>query len=275
MKSFRQRLLRVVFGVMRPFARLMLNAGLGYKDFAEVAKLAFVEVALNHYGLRGRTTNVSRIAVMTGINRRHVAQLRQQLASMNEDDFAIGMIPSDILHYWHQDPEYVSREGNPIAIAFEGPRPSFSELVKKYAGDVPAGAMRSELKRVGAIIETPSGTLKPIKSYFIPTDLDEKRLLALRHSVRALLSTVAFNSVVAEQGSGRVERFVYSENLSLPQIERLRASIRRNVERYTEELDDEFAQMELTNIEHSIAPCGRTVAVGVYYFEDDGPIDQT
>jgi hypothetical protein len=268
MKSFRQRLLRVVFEVMRPFARLMLNAGLGYKDFAEVAKLAFVEVALNHYGVRGRATNVSRVSVMTGISRREIPALRIELEKLVADEVPIGLAQPDILHFWLQDPEYLDNNARPKALPYHGDTGSFMSLVRRYGGDIPPGALRSELKRVGAIAETPSGLLELVKTYFVPSSAEERMLLALRQNVRALLTTVAHNSDVNRIGPGRIERCVYTEKLTDEQIETLRASIRISVENFSQEVDSVFAGLESENRVLGVLPSGRTVAVGLYFFED-------
>jgi hypothetical protein len=83
------------------------------------------------------------------------------------------------------------------------------------------------------------------------------------------LSTVAYNSDVPRRGPGRIERFVYTDKLTEGQIERLRQTIRDSVETYTKSVDEDFAKLEALNRERGRKPCGRTVAVGVYFFEED------
>lgn len=269
MKTFRQRLLKVVFEVMRPLARLLLDAGVGYKDFARVAKLAFVDVSLRHYGLRGRKTNSTRVAVMTGLTRREVSHLRRQISQLSLGDVPIALAPSDVLHFWQQDQEYLGGDGYPLEIPFEGDGPSFTKLVRNYGGDVTPGAVRAELKRVGALAELPGGKLKLVKPYFVPSGSEERLLVSLRQNVRSLISTVAYNSDNPRKGPGRIERFVYSDRLTSAQIESLRSSIRDSVEAYTKQVDDHLAALELVNRESANQPAGRTVAVGVYFFEED------
>lgn len=269
MTNFNQRLLRVVFEVMRPFARLLLNAGVSYKQFADVARLAFVDVAIRDYGLRGRETNLSRVSVMTGIGRRQVAELRTRVQTALQGKIEVGVAPSDILHFWQQDPEYVGDDGLPLTLPFEGADPSFSALVKRYGGDIPTGAMRAELKRVKAIHETEEGRLSLVKPYFVPGDVQERLLVSLTHNVKCLLATVAYNSDVPRRGPGRIERFVYTDQLTDKQVERLRYSIRDSVERYTKEVDEDFAKLEALNRSKGRTPCGRNVGVGVFFFEDD------
>ena len=269
MKTFRQRLLKVVFEVMRPFARLLLDAGVGYRDFSRVARLAFIDVSRRHYGVRGRHTNTARVAVMNGLSRKEVSRLGVEIKRFSDSELPIGLAPPDVLHFWQQDPDYLSEDGAPLDIPFEGDGPSFSKLVRRYGGDVTAGAMRSELKRVGALVELEDGRLSLVKPYFVPSGTEERLLLSLQQNVRALISTVAYNSDTPRKGPGRIERFVYSDCLTSDQIDSLRSSIRLSVEAYTKQVDESLAAMELANSRSNAQLAGRTVAVGVYFFEED------
>ena len=65
--------------LLRPVVRLLLKSGITWKEFAEVAKSVFVEVATREFGIRGRPTNTSRVAILTGINRHDVAKQRELL----------------------------------------------------------------------------------------------------------------------------------------------------------------------------------------------------
>ena len=68
----------VILLVLRPIARLLLRGGIGYREFSEISKTAFVQVATKDYGLRGRPTNISRVAVMTGLTRKEVRRIRDK-----------------------------------------------------------------------------------------------------------------------------------------------------------------------------------------------------
>ena len=64
---------------MRPIASLLMRCGMTWKEFAELCKTVFVEVASEEYGIRGRKTNVSRTAILTGMSRKEVKRLRDLL----------------------------------------------------------------------------------------------------------------------------------------------------------------------------------------------------
>ena len=77
--KIKKQILDAFFVVLRPIAKILLRYGIGFREFAEVAKSAFVDVASSDHGIRGRPTNISRVAVMTGLTRKEVRRIRNQI----------------------------------------------------------------------------------------------------------------------------------------------------------------------------------------------------
>ena len=59
--TIQRQILEALLIAIRPLARALLRAGIGYREFAEISKTAFVDIATKDYGLRGRPTNISRV----------------------------------------------------------------------------------------------------------------------------------------------------------------------------------------------------------------------
>ena len=76
--------LRLLF---RPIARIMLRAGINWQELADVCKATYVEVATEDFGIRGRPTNISRVAILTGLTRREVRRLRNLLQEHDPETF--------------------------------------------------------------------------------------------------------------------------------------------------------------------------------------------
>src|SRR5690606_20191971 len=136
------------YAFMLPVARFLLRSGIGYKEFAEIARVAFVDVASVDYGIRGRPTNYSRISAMTGINRKEVRRLRL-LERPLEGEQCLSPL-ADVLHRWHTHPDFLDPSGAPKTLQFQGEN-SFSDLVRIAAGDLPSNAVKVELIRCGAV----------------------------------------------------------------------------------------------------------------------------
>ena len=76
MEERKQTVLAAFRLIFRPIARILLLAGITWKEIAEVCKATLVEVATDDFGIKGRPTNVSRVAILTGFTRKEVARLR-------------------------------------------------------------------------------------------------------------------------------------------------------------------------------------------------------
>jgi hypothetical protein len=262
-------ILKALLSALKPLARLLMKSGIGYREFAELSKCAFVDVATSDYGLRGRPTNISRVAVMTGLTRKEVKRLRDKIAAGDESKVVRVTSHANILGKWHTDPEYLDELGKPRVLVFDGPTPSFTSLVKKYGGDIPAGAMRTELKRVGAISEEPNNGLTVQKRDFNPGQQEMWVERALGLALRGLSSTLNFNFDHRDD-SGRAERIVYSDKIRLDDIVRVRRISRDRLTDFLQSVDDVYSAYETIYGEGQpdLDDCVTlSVGVGVYYFE--------
>src|SRR5215470_389632 len=97
--------------LLKPVVHVLIRCGISWRDFAELAKTTFVEVATTKFGKRGRPTNVSRTAMLTGLARRDVRKQRERLE--NTPDAPTGYVTrgSLVLSAWHLDPEFLDAEG--------------------------------------------------------------------------------------------------------------------------------------------------------------------
>jgi len=143
------KLNRAFLLLLQPIARLFLRFGRGYREYSDLSKAAFVAVASEDYGVHGRPTNVSRIAAMTGLTRKEISRIRARLE--NEDGPVVerGTPIQELIAGWESTPEFLDADGEPAALSLTGGTGSFQALVKQFAGDIPEGAMRKELERIG------------------------------------------------------------------------------------------------------------------------------
>ncbi len=163
--------------LLQPLASFLLKCGLTWREFADISKSVFIQVAGNEYGIKGRPTNVSRMSILTGISRKEVSRQRAMLKEKTP------MLPSKttdatrLLSGWHQDADFVDPVGAPKKLPLEGDGASFDALCRRYGGDIPPSAMLKELKRVKAVVENRDGSLSAIQRYYMPTQFDPQWLL--------------------------------------------------------------------------------------------------
>lgn len=259
----RKRILAACYSFLIPIARFLLRSGVSFREFSDIARVAFVHVASEDYGIRGRPTNVSRVAAMTGIARKDVKRLRSLSQSYSEDPRAHLSPLGDVLQAWCTHPDYLNAEGAPCLLQFGGGGRSFEQLVQRSAGDVPAGALKVELLRFGAIVEHENGWLEVVRREIVPEDLDERLFTSLAFSLKALASTIAYNTDPNRGSPARIERFVQSGLLSRASRQRLQRIINTRVANFSEEMDDLFSSDDPPSGE-----VGRRIGVGIYFYED-------
>ena len=261
-------ILKALLLFLKPIARALLNAGIGHREFTEISKTAFVDVATADYGLRGRPTNISRVAVMTGLTRKEVRRIRDKSEAGEETLITRSTPMAEILHRWYTDSEYQDAEGQPVNLDFEGEDPSFSSLVRKYGGDIPPGAMRTELKRIQAIEELDDGQLRILKRNVSGLDVNERLANGLATVMYPAAVTLALNTSPPAEETW-IHRTAATRYVRKDDIPRLRRICSERLAEFSESIDDLFVAYEtLYETDRSDAP-ERAVGVGVFYFEED------
>ncbi len=261
-----QAIRRAIAGFMRPLARVLLRHGVGYDVFAEVAKRSFVEVATHEFGVRGRPTNISRTAVLTGLSRKEVRLIRAERSTEYRIPRSDGNnILADILHRWHTNRLFVDSRGIPRVLPFSGSGCSFSELVRGLAGDIPPGALRAELKRVGAVEETRDGDLCVIRRDVVPADSEARLLEGLEYGLAPLATTIAFNADPESGTRRRFQRVIHSEVIR-PECEMMvQEEIVSSLTKFSEKLDDSLARYESPDSSGESKEL-LDLGVGMYFF---------
>jgi hypothetical protein len=253
---------------LRPIARALLKIGIGYREFNEIAKAAFVDVATTEYGLRGRPTNISRVAVMTGLTRKEVRRIRDRIKSGNEAVVAKSTPLSIVLHSWYSDEDFLDDHGKPRPLSFDGQFPSFSDLVKRAGGDIPPGAMRTELKRIDAVEESDDKTLRPLKRYATAFGREQLVITGLTRGIYPMASTVAHNVESGKPEDAWLQRTVSTDMVRTEDVARLRRISYDRLEEFTEAIDDLYSAYETLHSSESKNNDSGSIGIGVFYFEE-------
>lgn len=267
--SLQDRVLHALKACLRPLARVLLRSGVGYKEFSEIAKLAFVEEAVGDMDQHGRVKNTSRVAIRTGLSRKEVTRIRKEiLAAAQKEDESLRIAARSshaarVLQLWHVDPAYLSAEGQPKPLPVAGDTESFSSLVKLAGGDVPPGAVRAELRVSAAIEELPDGRLIPLRRCFIPGDVGEDLIVGLTHIMAPVLEGLARNI-----GAAKVDKFIqrvaYSDRLNQEAIPLFRQFTALRATAFLQEMDDWLISNESTS---STGVQDTRVSIGVFCYE--------
>ncbi|MGB5103435.1 MAG: DUF6502 family protein [Steroidobacteraceae bacterium] len=265
------RLLNALYACLIPITRILLGSGITYRQFADVAKRAFVREAFAEADSRGRKANTSCVAVRTGLSRKEVRRVRQVVESVARNEILESLDhsgpPARVLHAWHVDPTFVGEQGTPKVLPFDGVKDSFTALVHAVAGDVPPGAVRAELRRAGAIIEHDDGGIQVTKRYYVPGSVDERAITTISGMFFPLAAGLAHNTNPTRESDGFIQRFAFSDRLPPALIPAFRYWARAEAIRFIESMDDWLAAHEVTGTDQKRHEVPARAGIGVFYYE--------
>ena len=164
------------YQLLLPLTRLLLRLGISWREMSELTKRAYVEAAAQDYAEKRRPVNTSRLAILTGLTRKEVKRIRDLLAAGNCLDEVRSGAADAVLLGWHSDPEFRAANGLPAILDIEGEDRSFNALTRRFAGDLPPGAMLKELVRVGAVERLESGRLRLLRDHYAQVDITDATL---------------------------------------------------------------------------------------------------
>ena len=253
--------LRLLF---RPVARIMLRAGVNWRELADVCKATYVEVATEDFGIRGRPTNISRVAILTGLTRKEVRRLRDLLEDANPEVFNRMNYATRVLSGWYQDEEFLDANGRPAALQPTGDSASFESLCARYSGDVAATTMLKELKHVGAVAENDDGTLSVRMRTYMPALMDPERMLSSGSVLEDMGYTVAYNLHRSETDPGRFERRATNTRMPAKALPAFRQFIEIEGQAFLERVDAWLSEHETKDGDDSKSI---RLGLGTYWIE--------
>ncbi|SCK26613.1 DUF6502 family protein [Vogesella sp. LIG4] len=227
-------LLRAIAWALRPLVKLLLHRGIGYPQFADQMRAVFVQVAEEEFSLPSKRDTDSRISVLTGIYRRDVKRLRQELAASpagpsGSEPLSLPLAASQevslsakVMGLWAGLPEFTNAAGQPRPLPRlirQGGELSFEGLVRQVNKDVRARTLLDEWMRRGAVLVDSADLVHlNIDALLASTSLDEKAYY-LQQNVHDHLATLAHN--LTGEGQPMLERCVIYSGLSEASVKEL------------------------------------------------------
>ena len=266
-ETYQKPLTAAVLRLLRPLVRILLRNGVSFQTFSDLAKWIYVDVANKEFQIDGRKQSTSRVSVVTGLSRKEVVRVQK----ITEPDERAGAEKYNraarVIAGWRREKDFLDRDGNPAILPLTGTGANFSDLVKRFSGDVPVRAILDELIRVGAVERTKNKEIRLLARAYIPEKSQTEKLQILGSDVAYLISTIGHN---LESGSEipRFQRKVEYDNLPNEVLPAFRKLSVRNAQALLEKLDRWLAQRD-RDVTPSIEGTGRNRAgVGIYYFEE-------
>jgi hypothetical protein len=254
---------------LKPLVHVLIRCGITWREFAEIAKTAYVEVSTREFGKRGRPTNVSRTAVLTGLSRREVRMQRERIESGPEALTGYVTKASLILSAWHLEPEFLDSAGKPAALALDGAGATFTALLRRCgAGDVRPSTLLRELRSAGAVRVMDDGRLEALQRIYVPQKMDEE-LIRLWGTVLAdVASTYVHNLTRGTRTPARFERAALNDRVLASALPEFREFLNKEGQAFLERVDAWLLAHEATGSEEGSKKATIRLGAGVYHLQD-------
>jgi len=217
-QSVKDSLLSAFRYLLKPLVRLALKNSVGYPEFGDALKRAYVDVASKQIRAFGREVTSEGISLIAGITSVEVQEVIRSDSGVKIDRAVrvTNPLPA-VLGGWHTDVRFTGPYGvlRDLEFAPERSTPdgnaSFTDLAATYCSGVSPKALLDELIRTGCVQDVGNGYFRAIKRLYIPDPLSADSIIGLAHVVHNICETLEINLRSESMGGkGLVERTVYT-----------------------------------------------------------------
>jgi len=182
--------------VLGPLVRVLIHFGIPYPALLGLLKRAYLAEAERGFALPGRPMSDSRIALLTGLHRKDISQLRQEAPEASPPAVA-ATLATQVVSRWIGHPDWRGDDGGPLALP-RAPRPgdggrSFEALVAGISRDIRPRTLLDELLRTGLVIEAPDGLLEVAAAAEVPRGGTDRLAYYFGRNLSDHLATAAHN----------------------------------------------------------------------------------
>jgi hypothetical protein len=262
-----QSLVRAILSIARPLVRLLIARGVTLPYLTNLLKAVYVQVAETHFKVDAAAPSVSRLSVLTGLQRRDIGRI-QDAPSPDQSPPQALSLGSRLMAIWSGDKRFLDAAGRPMPLprTAADSAPSFDGLVREVSKDIRPKAILDELLRLGLAAMDEDERISLKSEGFVPRDgFDEKAYFFGRNLADHVATGV--NNLMGE--APLLERAVYYDKLTPASL----AHLSRRARELGSETLFTFNREALACADRDAGQpdADRRMALGVYYFE--GPDD--
>lgn len=232
-----EKVTRALYRLLRPLVRILYTNGIAFKDFTSLLKSVYIDVVGEDLEAAGEKPTTARIAILTGLTRKDVAEIRKQGRHL-EFPRAHNRV-TRVITGWLNDSDFQDSQGRPAILVERGQACSLYDLIARYSGDMPARSMVEELQRAGAIEERGRRVWELIPESGAAGNLDAEKLRVLGDDVGQLISTVNHN--LNGNGERWFQRKIRYENVPADSLDEFRELSNRENSKLLEKLSNWLA----------------------------------
>ncbi|MFI5365156.1 MAG: DUF6502 family protein [Candidatus Binatia bacterium] len=269
-RALKERFADAIQRMMRPVVRQLIDYGISFPVFTEIIKAVYLDVAEKEFSLPFKRQTDSRLALVTGLNRKEIARLRRQEKSVHKRVEVEETLVTHVIGRWMAGPPYSDRNGKARRLPYESEdakAASFARLVRSLGVDIPVRSVLDELLRQGNVELLPDGDVCLQREAHIPVENLEAKLTLLGSDPAELFATIMHN--IEHPDAPRLQRKVVYDNIGADAPAKLRAAASAVGEEFIRRANTLLASYDRDR--NPGAPGGKRmrVVLGTYYFEEE------
>ena len=145
MKKFENKVHELLRRLLKPIIKLCVAKGVRLQDLYELVKHEFVLAAVDYLEQEGCTASISKISVMTGVQRPEIKRVLGTSDIKPAKDYV-----SRVIGLWSGSKMYSNSKG-PLPLALDSSSPSFHSLVTSVSTDLNPRTVLFELERLNLV----------------------------------------------------------------------------------------------------------------------------
>jgi Family of unknown function (DUF6502) len=253
--------------LLRPLCRLLLRHNIPFGVLEELAKHAYVQVAMADFGIPGKKPSMSRASILTGLTRKDVQRLVAGPEPVRALPAADGYNrAARVLTGWARDPHYQDEFGQPLPLSVQDGEHNFSELVRRHSGDMPVRAVLDELVRVGAVARRDDQLLELVARAYVPKASEVDKLAILGTDVADLITTIDHNLQHGDT-SPRYQRKVMYLSIPMAVVPEFKRESAARAQALLEHLDRWLAERDTEPLNDQPDAERVRLGLGIYHIE--------
>jgi hypothetical protein len=148
---------------------------------------------MEDFAIPGKKPTLSRASILTGLTRKDVQRIVAEPAPERAGADESYNRAARVLTGWARDADFHGPGGKPALLPLQDGDVSFSALVRRYSGDMPARAVLDELIRVGAVRQRDDQRVELVAKAYVPKGGEVEKLAILGTDVADLITTIDHN----------------------------------------------------------------------------------
>ncbi len=251
--------------VIRPLVRMLINLGIGFKDFSEIAKRTYLEEARGVLKEDNKEVTSSALSIVSGIHRKDTSHfLKDSNPDAGSSDFSTGASAAiAVVSEWVSNPDYLGEDEKACSLLYSDSdigKNTFTTLSTKVTKDIRAKTILGELLRLDLVQFADDVVILKQEGFIPQTDFNEK-LGFFAKNISEHMQAAATN--IQSQQPPYFERSAFHDGLSEEDIKKVDSFVRNKgmaLLRDAYRMAEECAEMNKQKEKHEMGQ----ITLGIY-----------